>query len=158
MGEALRILLRPAMPDEHVYLTDLCLRSKATWGYDDAFMEMCREELTVGPEDCKSPNLIVAEVDDVVVGLGEVLVDNGECFLEKLFVDPDQQRGGVGRILFNWAVKRSAELDQTEMIIEADPGAEPFYERCGATRAGSAPSQSIPGRVLPVLIYRLAPA
>jgi hypothetical protein len=35
------------------------------------------------------------------------------------------------------------------MIIEADPDAASFYERMGARYAGFAPSQSIPGRMLP---------
>jgi hypothetical protein len=35
------------------------------------------------------------------------------------------------------------------MIIEADPGATPFYERMGARHAGFARSQSIAGRMLP---------
>jgi hypothetical protein len=40
-------------------------------------------------------------------------------------------------------------LRAVRMIIEADPGAAPFYERMGAHYAGFAPSKSIPGRMLP---------
>ena len=36
------IVLRPADPSEAALLTDLCLRSKAVWGYDAAFMARCR--------------------------------------------------------------------------------------------------------------------
>ena len=32
------LALRAARPDEAELLTDLCLRAKAVWGYDDAFM------------------------------------------------------------------------------------------------------------------------
>jgi hypothetical protein len=42
------------------------------------------------------------------------------------------------------------------MVIEADPGAAPFYERMGAHYAGLAPSQSIPGRMLPRMLVELA--
>ena len=34
--------LRPARPEEGAELIELCLRSKAVWGYDDAFMAACR--------------------------------------------------------------------------------------------------------------------
>jgi hypothetical protein len=40
------------------------------------------------------------------------------------------------------------------MAIEADPGAAPFYERMGRY-AGFAPSQSIPGRLLPRMLLEL---
>ena len=40
-------------------------------------------------------------------------------------------------------------LGAVRMIIEADPGAAPFYERMGARYAGFAPSKSIAGRMLP---------
>ena len=40
-------------------------------------------------------------------------------------------------------------LGAVRMIIEADPGATPFYERMGARHAGFVRSQSIAGRMLP---------
>ena len=48
--------LRPARPDEADLLTELCLRSKAVWGYDDAFMRACRAELTLSPADFTRPH------------------------------------------------------------------------------------------------------
>ena len=41
------IRLRDARQDELQSLTELCLRSKAVWGYDAAFMAACRIELTL---------------------------------------------------------------------------------------------------------------
>jgi hypothetical protein len=41
------------------------------------------------------------------------------------------------------------------MIIEADPDAAPFYRLMGARHTGFAPSQSIPGRMLPRLLMEL---
>ena len=37
------------------------------------------------------------------------------------------------------------------MEIAADPHAEPFYLRLGATRVGTVPSEVFPGRRLPLL-------
>lgn len=48
------MLIRDARPDEAGELTELALRSKAHWGYDEAFMASCREELTVRPSEVGS--------------------------------------------------------------------------------------------------------
>ncbi len=41
------------------------------------------------------------------------------------------------------------------LSIQSDPHAEGFYLRLGARRTGEAPSQSIPGRLLPMLEFDL---
>lgn len=41
------ITLRLADVSEREPLTELCIRSKAHWGYDAAFMALCRDALTV---------------------------------------------------------------------------------------------------------------
>ena len=143
------IQLRDARQDELPSLGELCLRSKAIWGYDDAFMTACQNELTLRPDELQSTHLQVAERDSTVVGLAQVKVTDSDADLLKLFVEPALLRSGVGRLLFEWATARARGLGAVRMIIEADPDAAPFYERMGARYAGFAPSQSIPGRMLP---------
>ncbi len=142
------IALRDVQQDELPSLGELCLRSKAVWGYDDAFMTACRTELTLRPDELQSTHLQVAERNSTVVGLAQVKVTGADADLLKLFVEPALLRSGVGRLLFKWAAARARGLGAVRMIIEADPGAAPFYERMGAYYAGFAPSQSIPGRLL----------
>ena len=143
------IQLRDARHDELQALSELCLRSKAVWGYDDAFMTACRNELTLRPDELQSTHLQVAIRDSNVVGLAQVKVAGTDADLLKLFVEPALLRSGVGRLLFEWATARARGLGAVRMIIEADPGAAAFYEHMGAHHAGFAPSQSIPGRMLP---------
>ena len=149
------IQLRAALPNELSSLGELCLRSKAVWGYDDAFMTACRTELTLYPDDIRTTHLQVAERDAIVVGLVQLRIIDGEADLMKLFVEPALLGSGVGRLLFEWATDRARDLGAVRMIIEADPGAASFYERMGARHAGFAPSQSIPGRMLPRLQMEL---
>jgi GNAT superfamily N-acetyltransferase len=149
------IQLRDARHNELPRLSELCLRSKAVWGYDDAFMTACRAELTLSPDELRSTHLQVAERDFTVVGLAQVKVTSTDAYLLKLFVEPALLRSGVGRLLFEWATARARGLGAIRMIIEADPGAVPFYEHMGARYAGFAPSQSIPGRMLPRLQMEL---
>src|ERR1700716_4323707 len=96
------IQLRDARKSELPSLGDLCLRSKAVWGYDDAFMTACRTELTLRPDELRSTHLQVAERDTGAVGLAQVKVTGPDADLLKLFVDPAELRSGVGRLLFEW--------------------------------------------------------
>ena len=149
------IKLREVRPDELPNLSELCLRSKAVWGYDDAFMAACRTELTLRPAELGSTHLQVAERDTTAVGLAQVQVSGTEADLLKLFIDPAQLKSGVGRLLFEWAAAKARSLGAVRMVIEADPGAVPFYARMGARPAGFTPSQSIAGRMLPRLQMEL---
>ncbi|MEO1139538.1 MAG: GNAT family N-acetyltransferase [Pseudomonadota bacterium] len=151
---AMVIALRPARLTELSKLSALCLRSKAVWGYDDAFLDACRDELTLTPKDVTA-NLVVAERDGDVAGIAQVDPCGNDADLSLLFVDPPAFGHGVGRTLFDWCVTTARNLDAARLMIDADPGALGFYERMGARRVGDKPSLSIPGRMLPSLEVRL---
>lgn len=150
-------LRRPSV-DELPEISALCMRSKAHWGYDDAFLRACRDELTFGPTSLADGEMWVLDVDDTIVGTVQVEVSDREGELLKLFIDPDSMGQGYGRVLFDWSVSVLRESGARTMVIEADPDAEPFYRRMGAVPAGTAPSGSIPGRMLPRLELRLKEA
>ena len=126
-----RLRLRPARAEECPDVTALCLRSKAVWGYDAAFMARCRDELTVTPDDLANTPVQVAERNGQVVGIVQISLTDGRADLEKLFVDPDAMGSGIGRALMTWAKTTAAALGATELVIEADPDAAPFYRRQG---------------------------
>lgn len=71
------------------------------------------------------------------------------------FVAPEAIRTGVGRRLWNHLEVTAQEMGAEVVHIESDPFAEPFYVSMGAQRIGTAPSGSIPDRVLPLLALRL---
>ena len=133
----------------------LCLRSKAYWGYDDAFMAACKSELTLTEADLAEGHLIAAFDPYGLAGIAQISVAPSETHLEKLFVETDRIGSGLGRILFDWAATAARKASAQEMIIEADPDAAPFYEHMGCLRAGDAPSGSVAGRVLPRFVYPL---
>ncbi|MEO1243540.1 MAG: GNAT family N-acetyltransferase [Pseudomonadota bacterium] len=134
------------------------MRSKAVHGYDAAFMEACREELTLTPEKIAAGPFIVAEFDSAPAGVAQVMVHDDEWHLQLLFVDPGHMGSGLGRRMLVWAVQEARRMGATELLIEADPDAEPFYLKMGAERRGEAPSESIPGRMLPLLVMELSEA
>ncbi len=147
--------LRAAKPDELAELNALILRSKAVWGYDDDFMAACRDELAIAADELDETSLRIAEDAAGLVGVVQIGISNRVGTLHKLFVDPRAQAKGVGQMLFQWALENCKAGGADVMTIDSDPGAAPFHRRMGARDDGEVPSGSIPGRMLPRLIYDL---
>lgn len=157
-AEAGQVGLRVALPAEAGAVSELALRSKAHWGYDAAFLEACRDELTYTAADCRSGRLVVAERAGRLAGfylLGECAPE-GE--LMALFVDPPSIGTGLGRILMEAAMQHARHLGCAALTLDADPGAESFYARFGFRRIGTSASGSIPGRQLPRMRIELGAA
>lgn len=151
----MHLLIRAPDVEELPALSELCLRSKAVWGYDAVFMAACSSELSFDPRDLDSSRIAVAARGDAVLGVAQVRTAGEEADLLKLFVEPAAMRSGVGQALFAWAIGVAREKGALRMSIEADPDAAPFYRRLGARDAGLVPSGSIAGRMLPKLIVEL---
>ncbi|NIA68925.1 GNAT family N-acetyltransferase [Pelagibius litoralis] len=144
------VTVRRARDDEAEALTALSLKSKRSNGYDDAFMAACREELTVTDQRLAEGEYWVAESEELC-GCACLLADpnGGSGEVHAFFIDPDWQRRGVGRLLWNKLVQRAKEQGLIDLRLDADPAAVPFYEAMGFKVVGEAPSGSIPGRSLP---------
>jgi GNAT superfamily N-acetyltransferase len=151
----MQLVIRAPNVEELPALSELCMRSKAVWGYDADFMAACLKELTFVPGDLVSSRIAVAARGDSVLGVAQVRMVGRDADLQKLFVEPLALRGGVGKALFDWAIDAAREMGASRMIIEADPDAVPFYRRLGARDIGLAPSGSIAGRMLPKLALEL---
>lgn len=143
---------RKARLDEIEALTSLCMRSKQSNGYDDAFMKACVEEMKVRESWVLDDDFwVVEDADGALAGCIRLEVDQPEISgqLAACFVEPDYQGKGVGRLLFDTFISRARDLKLRTIWLDADPEAEPFYERMGFGTTGRAPSGSIPGRTLP---------
>ena len=147
--------LRPAASGEAPALSDLALRSKGHWGYDAAFLAACRDELTLRDDELSARRTLVAEVDGRIAGFGTLEGVPPVGALGMLFVDPAAIGRGVGGALLRALRDQARAAGFTTLTIDADPNAEAFYLAHGAVRVGAVPSESIPGRVLPLL--ELAP-
>ena len=149
--------IRAARADEADQLTQLALRSKASWGYDAEFMEACARVLKITPERIERELFFVLEINGRVVGLvGLTPLGNDEVDLADLFIEPSEKRNGFGRQLFVHAVKVARKHGWRRMSILSDPFAEAFYVSMGARRVGEAPSDAgIPGRMLPLMALDL---
>jgi GNAT superfamily N-acetyltransferase len=150
---AIAYRVRLARIEEAAALSDLCFRSKQVWDYDEAFMAFCREPLRVKPEQIAAADVWAAVAGDQSIG-GIVSLAPGEdpatLDLDKLFIEPGQIRRGIGRLLLAHAVGEARRHGATRLTILADPNAAAFYERNGARFVRMAPSDAIPGRVVPL--------
>jgi GNAT superfamily N-acetyltransferase len=144
--------LRPARPGEDGALSRLCLRSKAYWGYDAAFMAAVSPYLKVTPDAIEAGYTTVAEAEDgSLLGVCQIDPDGHGGTLDLLFIAPEAIGSGVGRALFEHAKDQLRARGETVMTILSDPYAEPAYLHMGARRVAMRPSDVFKGRELPWL-------
>lgn len=148
--------IRRACPSEAGVLSELALQSKGYWGYDADFLAICRDDLALSPDDIATSAVYVHEVGDALLGFYRLLLqDDGVAELDALFVASAAIGHGVGRQLWQHAVAMAAEQGCTEIVLQSDPQAEGFYLAMGAQRDGESESTVIPGRMLPLMRFRL---
>lgn len=140
-------MLRPARVEECAALTDLVLRSKAHWGYSDAFMDSCRWELEVTPERLASQPCFALERDGMPAGIWALDLSDAVPEVALMFADPAVIGSGAGRILWQHMAAELRRMGQDRVRLDADPNAEPFYERMGCRLIGTQASPST-GRML----------
>ena len=95
----MKITLRSATIDDAEVLSDLCMASKKSHGYDESFMERCKEELTVTSSQIQDNYFWVAECE-IICGCAclKIESDNAAGEIEAFFVHPEFQKLGVGKI------------------------------------------------------------
>jgi GNAT superfamily N-acetyltransferase len=153
---SLKTTIRPARPGEAEALTALCVRSKAHWGYDAAFMAKAMSELTVRPDWIADGLVLVAETGGAAAGVAGITDEGAGMFdVSVFFIDPGRMGAGVGRVLFGAICDLARAKGAARLTVLSDPNAEPFYRRMGAVRIGEERSSSKTGRILPLLAYAL---
>lgn len=145
--------IRPATIDELDELSALARRSKAHWGYSAEFMAACHEELSVTPRLLREGEVFVLTRGDERLGFASLeWLDEEEAELDHLFVEPQHIGHGHGHRLLAHACERVRGTARSRLRIQGDPHAERFYSAAGAHRVGERPSDSIPGRMLPLFV------
>jgi GNAT superfamily N-acetyltransferase len=148
--------VREAVPEEAVAVSELAMRSKAHWGYDRAFLEACRQELTWTPEEVERHDVLVWDEGGRLLGATARLGAEPDARLWAVFVDPAEHGRGIGRALLEALLARSRAAGLRSLTIGADPNAEAFYLAVGARRVGTVPSDTAADRLLPLLRFDIA--
>jgi GNAT superfamily N-acetyltransferase len=131
---------------------------KPIGGYDAAFMEACRDDLTVSAAEILAGPVYVLEAPkrDRLLGYYELRADSATAVtLLNLFVEPDAIGHGYGKRLWLHAVDVARRLGFRTLTLQSEPNAEGFYRAMGAVRIGDSPSTVVPGRLLPLMRFTL---
>ena len=143
--------IRRARPEEAQALTDLALRSKAVWGYDQAFLAACRTELTVTAEQIQHSSVFVYEHGRRPLAVYRLDITGAAAEVGLFFVDPAAIGQGVGTRLWRHLIGEARRRGVERIVVESDPNAEGFYLAMGARTVGAVPSRSIANRRLPLM-------
>ncbi|HSP63296.1 MAG TPA: GNAT family N-acetyltransferase [Pyrinomonadaceae bacterium] len=152
----MHIQIRRAQPDEAAALTEIAHAAKRHWGYPENWIEHWKDDLTITPDFIANNEMYLAVNSDEIAGCCALVLSGSLAELEHMWIRPADMRNGVGRALFQQIVERATQLKATGLEISADPNAEGFYQRMGATRISEVRSE-IDGqpRVLPRMSIKL---
>ena len=146
----MNIQIRRAMPGEANALTKIAHAAKRHWGYPANWIAHWKDDLTITPDFINRNETFVATIGEEIVGCCAIVLNDSGAELEHMWIKPERMGAGVGRTLLLYAKDRAAKLNVPALELSADPNAEGFYQRMGATRIGEVRSE-IEGqpRVLP---------
>ena len=149
--------MRRAGPGDAGALGRVAFAAKGHWGYPGRWMELWRPGLEVSPGFVRDNEVYVAVSGGEPVGFYALVGGERGLDLEHLWVLPAWIGTGLGRKLFEHAMRRARELGTSAVTIESDPNAEGFYRKMGARRAGENVYELDGGeRVLPIMVVALA--
>jgi GNAT superfamily N-acetyltransferase len=117
------VTVRLARLVEAELLTDLAVRAKASWGYDERFMAQCRTELTLTPEKMQAWKIWVAEYKGRIVGMIALAANGDIGEIEDLMVEPDLQGRGVGGALMSALLDECRLKNITCVGLDSEPNA-----------------------------------
>ena len=150
MSDVDKIRIRRALETEGAALSDLSMLSKQSNGYDDAFMDACRDELAVTPERLRADEYWVADADGIC-GCASLSInyDKKIGVVHSFFVEPNLRGSGIGKLLWQKLQERAQTHGFEALVLDADPNAEEFYQNIGFVKVKDTPSGSIEGRFIP---------
>ena len=152
-----RIDILPATPEDADALTDIAFAAKRYWRYPESWIQHWRDSLTITPEFVRNNAVYSAVSAGEPCAFYALSSAGGELELDHMWVLPGWMGSGVGRLLFEHAMREAARRGASAVAIEADPNAEGFYLRMGARRVGES-AYEIEGRKrkLPLLTVEIS--
>lgn len=137
----------PAVASDAELLTQTAFSSKKFWGYEDAFFEIWKDDLTVTAAYISNNQVVKVLSDRLFIGFYAICqTTDSEVELDHLWLVPDQIRNGFGSIIFGHLLK-TIPLPAKILTLVAEPFAIGFYEKMGGKPRGEIQSR-IEGRKL----------
>ena len=140
--------IKRASAEQAEALTKIAIAAKSHWGYPQRWIEIWLPILEVSEEYISKHEVWMAVDNDRPIGFYSL--EGNE--IGGLWVLPEFIGHGIGKVLFQHAIKQCSKLGYDKLIIESDPNAVGFYEKMGAKRVGESLSEIDESlRVLPIL-------
>lgn len=146
--------LRKAAPKDAKILTALAVESKKYWGYPQGLIKLWLSELNVTPDFIKESISYVIEKDNRIIGFWARSAKE-ELSKGLFFIHPEFIGQGYGKILFKAVTAEAKNRNFKYLTWLADPNATKFYIKMGAVQISEQASDTVEGRILPVMRYYL---
>ena len=144
-----------ADPKDHQILTEITKKSKAYWEYSAEQMEEWSDLLTITEDYIKTNEVYHLSINNITIGFYSYLnLDEESVKLDNLFVLPSEIGKGYGKLLMDNFINKIRETRVKNIILEADPNAQKFYEHFGFVKIKEIET-SIKDRFLPIMEKKL---
>ena len=152
MGQA----IARAIPKDSHELSDLTYRSKAHWGYSAEQLEKWRDDLQITSEYIRDHDVWLVRINEKIAGYYSFSIISATTLkLDNIFLEPLHIGAGLGSLLMKDFLDKATGLGVTTITLDAEPNAEPFYQKFGFKTVGQLKS-TIPGRFLPFMKLSLS--
>lgn len=151
-----RLSIRLAVPGEEQILEELWSRS--SWANEGDREALLAQPVTptVRTADITDERVFVAERQEKILGFATVEpLENGDCEMTALFVDPDVWRGGIGKLLVTRCCVATKSQGGKHLQVVGNPHAEGFYAACGFESLGTVETSLGTGLQLQLEIQKL---
>jgi N-acetylglutamate synthase-like GNAT family acetyltransferase len=129
------MLLRPAQPADHLQIVELMKLIPTEADMTEADREHILEELRT---DNNLEVWVVESSDHIVMGFCAIsftrALTETRAWLDALVVEPNYRRRGVGRTLFELAMRRARARGASQLLVDStrgSPRAQNFYRAVG---------------------------
>ena len=148
--------IRRTAPEDADDLSRIAFAAKRHREYSESWIQHWSAGLTITPEFVRNNEVYAAVAGGQPFAFYALTRTGRRLVLEHLWVSPGWIGKGIGRVLFEHAMREAASGGADAVEIEADPNAEGFYRRMGARRIGENVYE-IDGheRVLPLMIVEI---
>ena len=128
----MNLMIRIAHVSEKQALEALQWRASLNNPGDRAALLANPDAIAIPDAQIEGGSVFVAEADEVIVGFAAILPrTDGDQELDALFVEPDQQRTGIGRKLVEYCAQAARAQGSRALHVVGNPHAEAFYKSCG---------------------------
>ncbi len=114
-------------------------------------MALVWDDMVIDSDTIARNTVVIAEAAGRALGFAHLMPidDPDTIYLEHLFIEPDAQGYGAGRLLFTWALEEAERRGYQWLEWDSDPNASAFYLKMGGEIISEEESSMFAGRIIP---------